>query len=167
MRLILTTVIIFIVGLTTGCGNKEVAEKASYDPGKATGKFDGHWEVIGITDAPKEGSTDGSCNYGRATGILTVKNGAIAGKLKDQADYEYVLKGQVEDSGKMAGGMTYEDHDAATYDGVLSTTEGKGQWKDIYGCPGTWQMNRKQNTPESGTAAQAIDAAPQETKEGS
>jgi hypothetical protein len=167
MRLILTSAVIFIFGLLSGCGNKEIAEKASFNPAKATNKFDGHWEVIGITDAPKEGSTDGSCNYALAKGIMIIKNGAISGKLKDQADYNYILKGQVVDSGKMVGGLTYEDHDAATYDGTLTATDGKGLWKDIYGCPGSWQMIRKQLARESGTAAQANDAAPHESKEGS
>lgn len=42
----------------------------------------------------------------------------------------------------MSGEFTYKGYDAATFQGLLSDNEEGGAWKDVNGCPGTWQAKR-------------------------
>ena len=111
-----------------------------------TTKFDGAWQVGGGTKTARPGEDD-KCGYGIGDGTLTIKGGRVSGNLTDNSGYAYALEGVIQDSGKMEGEFTYEGYDAATFEGLLSAAKGGGSWKDINGCPGTWQATRKESVP--------------------
>ncbi|MGH8613749.1 MAG: hypothetical protein ACREYF_17460 [Gammaproteobacteria bacterium] len=85
---------------------------------------------------------DENCGYGRGTGTITVEGNSITGDLTDNSGYAYVIQGRIDEGGKMSGEFTYQGYDAAAFEGVLSDNGGGGTWKDINGCPGSWQAKR-------------------------
>ncbi len=105
-------------------------------------KFSGAWQVAGSTKTAFPGQ-DENCGYGRGTGTITIEEGnRITGDLTDNSGYAYVIEGRIDERGKMSGEFTYEGYDAATFEGVLSDSDGGGTWKDINGCLGAWQAKR-------------------------
>ena len=111
-----------------------------------TTKFDGAWQVGGGTKTARPGEHE-SCGYGIGEGTITITGGRVSGNLTDNSGYAYAVEGAIQNSGKMVGGFTYEGYDAATFEGSLSAAKGGGGWKDINGCPGTWQVTRKESVP--------------------
>ena len=120
-----------------GCNDVGVNSK----PTSNLTKFNGTWKLAGQTRvaSPDEVS---ECGYGIGDGDLKISGTTIEGEFTDNSGFSYVLEGMIDESGKMSGAFTYVGYDAATFDGYLSVNEGKGTWKDIYDCPGTWQAKK-------------------------
>lgn len=125
-----------MLALVTSCSDIDTTEPAS-----TTTKYDGAWDVVGLTDAPPDSEGE-NCAYGKATGTLTISGWQLTGDITDNSGYAYAIAGTVDGSGKLSGGFTYEGYDAATFEGVLSSSEGTGRWADINGCPGDWLLKK-------------------------
>jgi hypothetical protein len=104
-------------------------------------RFDGAWDVLGKTAVSRPGAAE-DCGYGTGTGRLTIKGSTITGELQDNSGYGYVLEGNIDARGRMTGAFTYEGYDAATFEGTLGDRAGTGSWRDIYGCPGSWEVHK-------------------------
>jgi len=130
-----------VIFTTSGCDKASVN---SDRPSNLT-KFNGTWEVKGQTQvaSPDEVS---ECGYGIGSGILKISGTTVDGEFTDNSGFSYVLEGTIDESGKMVGAFTYVGYDAATFDGKLSIHKGEGVWKDIYDCPGSWQVKKTDQT---------------------
>jgi hypothetical protein len=125
--------------LIGGCSDINADPRSSASPERT--RFSGTWIVTGRTRTAFPGQ-DENCGYGTGRGTITVEGNSITGELTDNSGYAYVLEGRIDDGGKMNGEFNYEGYDAATFEGVLADDGGGGTWKDINGCPGTWQAKR-------------------------
>ena len=85
------------------------------------------------------------CGYGIGGGDLKISGITVEGEFSDNSGFSYVLEGTIDESGKMSGAFTYVGYDAATFEGHLSLNDGKGTWKDIYDCPGSWQVKKMEH----------------------
>lgn len=128
-----------MLGLVSGCGQINANSKT---PSNLT-KFNGTWEVVGQTKTASPDAVD-ECGYGVGNGTLYISGTTIKGEITDNSGYSYELEGTIDSSGKMIGAFTYAGYDAATFDGKLFAVDGSGTWKDIYDCPGSWQVKKKQ-----------------------
>lgn len=129
------------IGVLSGCGDSNANTSTTMT------QYNGVWDVIGRTDAPPD--SDGEdCGYGSGNGTLEISGTKVTGSLTDNSGYLYVLEGSIDGSGKMVGNFTYEGYDAATFQGHLSNTEGSGIFKDIYNCPGAWEVKKRGVMPE-------------------
>ncbi len=104
-------------------------------------KFNGTWELVGQTQVASPDAVS-ECGYGIGGGDFRISGTIVDGGFTDNSGFSYVLEGTIDELGKMSGAFTYVGYDAATFDGHLSSSEGKGTWKDIYDCPGTWQVKK-------------------------
>lgn len=132
--------------LGSGCSDINANTDAA-DQGAAQTRFNGSWQVAGRTKTAYPGRVE-KCGYGTGTGTLTVEGNRITGDIVDNSGYAYVVEATIDEAGNMSGGMTYQGYDAATFDGLLSDSEGGGVWKDINSCPGTWEVKRLQGSKQ-------------------
>jgi hypothetical protein len=141
-KLAMMVIPVALVSLS-GCGGTSDTNETKTPAAVITTKYNGSWEVAARTRAENPGDEIDGCRYGKGNGTLTVDGGHVTGSMVDQDEYAFVIDGTVDDSGKMQGKMTYEGYDAATIEGTLAPGQGGGTWKDINGCPGTWQTTKK------------------------
>ena len=93
------------------------------------GKYDGQWTFSVKT-------TKGSGCSARP-GIVTVEDGKISGSLKSEGK-TFKVKGKIKEDGKFRGRVM----GVSSYKGEFKGNQGKGTWKNRYGCAGTVSIRK-------------------------
>ncbi len=151
-RLLSISLIPCLLSALSGC--KDI----NANPRPGTGRFDGRWQVEGRSVA-KLNDVEGNCKYALANGTIDIEGRSVTGSLMDSNGYAYELEGHVTDRGEISGAFTYEGYDAATYSGRISSADGRGDWQDVYGCPGTWRIARLAGTKPKDHADREVPSA--------
>jgi len=114
----------------------------NYAPNPATGIYDGLW----VGQAPVQEGSPAECgSFAEVT--FNIVNSEITGEGIDQFGFGYPVTGRLDANGEVVDGKIYEEFQAdiievGTYAGQVQGEALTGTWGDIYGCSGTFNVNR-------------------------
>lgn len=104
------------------------------------GKFDGIWNATcdKITLKSKNGILCSDLTEIK----ITIRDSQISGTARDSQERVYEISGYVESSGKITGALGIGGNTVVGITGYLTENSGKGTYKTINGCSGTWSTSR-------------------------
>ncbi len=104
--------------------------------------FDGVWTGTAISSTPTDAYGD-IC--GSASLRFEVEDNILSGTANATTGERYTVGASITTTGAVNGGFAFDGEDFVSFSGRFSGNSASGNWQDVWGCRGTWEVSRTGN----------------------